>query len=475
MAIEPSRGVRIAVCGAVALTIGWAAAAGAAGPDLWITKTDGRDAFCIFPGSGNNCGPAENHAYTLRFGNRGSLPARGVTITELLPGYLTPHGYFTPFSGWQCSGGPVTGWACRKAVDDLEPGQTRSLVFDVSIADLAKVRLQGAVNVVTIGDDGRNGADLTPEDNRGADVTAAQRCADPFGGVVCCAIDWLASLASTPTTPTAELRTSGATLRAGSWLSAAAAKLFETIADLQLFYRVRDEVFASTPGGRRATQLYYQHTGEITRLLAQDAGLRDQALETLALWKPHLGALVEGRGARVTIRSSESGAIVSFLAALGAAASPALRQEIERQGQAIGVSSLAGLSLEQGLARLNRLTCQADSTTLCLSGGRFRVEATWETATGAQGYARAVPLTTDSGYFWFFDSRNVEELVKVLDGCAANGRHWVFAAGLTDVHVVTRVTDTRTGAVRTYTNRQGKPFVAVQDVDAFAGCASNRS
>ena len=28
-----------------------------------------------------------------------------------------------------------------------------------------------------------------------------------------------------------------------------------------------------------------------------------------------------------------------------------------------------------------------------------------------------VPLTSDSGYFWFFDADNIELVVKVLDAC----------------------------------------------------------
>jgi hypothetical protein len=81
-----------------------------------------------------------------------------------------------------------------------------------------------------------------------------------------------------------------------------------------------------------------------------------------------------------------------------------------------------------------------------------------------------VPLTDQSGYFWFFGAANVEEIVKVLDGCAVNGHKWVYISGLTDVRVVTTVTDTRTGAFRTYQNPQGTPFALVRDTSAFATC-----
>jgi hypothetical protein len=41
--------------------------------------------------------------------------------------------------------------------------------------------------------------------------------------------------------------------------------------------------------------------------------------------------------------------------------------------------------------------------------------------------ARRSRSTTDTGAFWFFAAANVELIVKVLDGCALNGAHWVFA------------------------------------------------
>lgn len=104
---------------------------------------------------------------------------------------------------------------------------------------------------------------------------------------------------------------------------------------------------------------------------------------------------------------------------------------------------------------------------LCLQGQRFRVEAAWQAGTGASGPGTPRPLTADTGTFWFFAPENLELVVKLLDGCALNGRYWVFASGLTDVAVTLRVTDTRTGAVRTYANPQGTPYMPVQDTSAF--------
>jgi lysyl endopeptidase len=114
--------------------------------------------------------------------------------------------------------------------------------------------------------------------------------------------------------------------------------------------------------------------------------------------------------------------------------------------------------------------CTANGTTLCLSGGRFQVRVTWQPPGGSATAALAVPLSGDSGYFTFSDPDNVEMVIKVLNACSFSNRIWVFTAGLTNVRVVTTVTDTGNGTVKTYTNPQGTAFAAIQDTSAFATC-----
>jgi hypothetical protein len=113
-------------------------------------------------------------------------------------------------------------------------------------------------------------------------------------------------------------------------------------------------------------------------------------------------------------------------------------------------------------------TCTAGDATLCLAGGRFKVQARWKTAQGATGVGHGASLGTDSGRFWFFDDDNTELTVKVLDACDEFGRFWVFASGLTNVETTLTVTDTHTGRTRQYFNPQGKAFAPVQDTNAFA-------
>ncbi len=85
---------------------------------------------------------------------------------------------------------------------------------------------------------------------------------------------------------------------------------------------------------------------------------------------------------------------------------------------------------------------------------------------GASGDGVAVPLTGNTGYFWFFNDSNVELVVKVLDGDAINGHHWVFYGALSNVKYTITVTDTQTGAIRTYDNASGE-LASVADTTAF--------
>ena len=105
---------------------------------------------------------------------------------------------------------------------------------------------------------------------------------------------------------------------------------------------------------------------------------------------------------------------------------------------------------------------------LSLHGGRFKVEATFrDPHTRALAPAEPKPLTDDTGLFWFFDSANLELVVKTIDGCAVNGHFWVFAAGLTDVEAEITVTDTVSGDWKSYRNPPRTAFLPIQDTLAF--------
>jgi hypothetical protein len=125
-----------------------------------------------------------------------------------------------------------------------------------------------------------------------------------------------------------------------------------------------------------------------------------------------------------------------------------------------------------GLARLlstsTAQACTADDTTLCLNGGRFQVRTIFSAPSLGitNAPAHAVPLTSDTGYFWFFSANNVELVLKAVDGRPFNNRFWVFYGALSDVEYHITVTDMVTGAVKPYSNTAGH-LASVADTAAF--------
>ncbi|MEO8348290.1 MAG: hypothetical protein ABI610_05215, partial [Acidobacteriota bacterium] len=170
----------------------------------------------------------------------------------------------------------------------------------------------------------------------------------------------------------------------------------------------------------------------------------------------------------ITVTDTETGAVKTYTNPQGVAFQP-----IQDTDAFVGLEATGGSASSKGPASTPadptsaRGTCGADATTLCLNDGRFQVRTSWTTPSGQSGAGQALGLTSDTGYFWFFSSNNVEVVVKAVAGCSFNSRYWVFAGGLTNVEVVMTVTDTVTGAVRTYTNPQGTPFQPIQDTSAF--------
>ena len=63
---------------------------------------------------------------------------------------------------------------------------------------------------------------------------------------------------------------------------------------------------------------------------------------------------------------------------------------------------------------------------------QFIARVDWSVpATGASGQGTPTVLSSDSGYFTFFDTGNVEVTIKVLDGRSINGHWWLFVASQT--------------------------------------------
>lgn len=114
--------------------------------------------------------------------------------------------------------------------------------------------------------------------------------------------------------------------------------------------------------------------------------------------------------------------------------------------------------------------CIPSETSGCLQGRRFRLAATFDATVFGGGAGAAIPsLESDQSLkFSFFDRKNLELFVKVIDGCAYNGFFWVFASGLTNAGVSLRITDLITSEVYGYDSPAGQSFTPQLNIEALA-------
>ena len=118
------------------------------------------------------------------------------------------------------------------------------------------------------------------------------------------------------------------------------------------------------------------------------------------------------------------------------------------------------------------ISCTRDAQTACLLNGRFQVRVAWRTRT-ATGTGNVMSFidqraeNDESVFFWFFDATNFEMGIKMLNACTFNNKFWVYIGGLTDQGWTVTVTDTKTGAARTYSNTLGHLSSPVGDTAAL--------
>src|SRR6185312_13782443 len=163
------------------------------------------------------------------------------------------------------------------------------------------------------------------------------------------------------------------------------------------------------------------------------------------------------------------GDITAFPApAGGAAVAPDVESGLIDLGDAGDFSDLGGDASDPSVVAAATTACAAGPAALCLSASRFRVTLSWKDGGGHTGSGTAVPLSADTGYFWFSSATNVEVIIKILDARAFNNRFWVFYGALSNLEYTLTITDMVTGAVKTYHNPQGK-FGSVGDTSAIPG------
>jgi len=112
----------------------------------------------------------------------------------------------------------------------------------------------------------------------------------------------------------------------------------------------------------------------------------------------------------------------------------------------------------------DRGTCKAGATTLCLHDHRFKAELTWrDPFRGVSGKARATRISDDSGSFAFKNANGLDVAVKALE---SDERIRIVWGSLTAFGYTLQVTDTLSGAVKTYVNPAGV-FCGGVDEDGF--------
>lgn len=138
-----------------------------------------------------------------------------------------------------------------------------------------------------------------------------------------------------------------------------------------------------------------------------------------------------------------------------------------------GAVEEAPAALYEGVPGVTRFTirrrCYGSDEAICLQGGRFRAAVSFTDFAGESGAAKvASDRSRDTGIFWFFEPANWELMAKVLDGCNLNGHFWLYSSASTDVAYTLTLTDTATGAQRSYANPLGQTALTVTDGAAFA-------
>lgn len=99
--------------------------------------------------------------------------------------------------------------------------------------------------------------------------------------------------------------------------------------------------------------------------------------------------------------------------------------------------------------------CEPSDTALCFYNGRFQANLKWRDPNGQWLDAKAQPLTNQSGAFYYQNSKNLEMLLKILDGGAINQNFWVFYGVLTDRETRLVVKDMFTNRTKTFTKPKG--------------------
>ncbi len=137
-------------------------------PDLVITKDDG----------GIEAAPGEVVLYTLSYQNVGNQDAVGVVITETVP-LNSSFDTFASSPGWVCTPDSTAGASCTLEIGAVGAGDpVATAAFAVVVDKPLASGVEEIRNTARIADDGTNGDDPTPDNNRDDDTTPVNAAPD---------------------------------------------------------------------------------------------------------------------------------------------------------------------------------------------------------------------------------------------------------------------------------------------------------
>jgi hypothetical protein len=320
-------------------------------PMLELTKDDG----------GHGWGNDPTIPYDITVGAQGSA-ITDVVLTETVPEKTTFNAAASD-AGWTCAPDGNAGSTCTFAVGTLNDGQNAVVTFAVDVDEATdpawdvynEVEASGTVAAAQIT---RGGVPLIKffTDH----VTTAegqQQCdSDPegcFASCIWCYVVYLAT-GNPQICPGFDFSLLNS-LQAGVPIHRPA---LTTGSVTSALYTLRDRVLNQTRGGRRAIDLYYEHSPAMIAAAIASASVRTLALDAVQAFDQNVRSLVAGAGSTAIVTQGQLDAMNTFLDALRAQATGALAAAIDRERSRLALDDLVGATMDDLLARLNRLTCQ---------------------------------------------------------------------------------------------------------------------
>ena len=117
---------------------------------------------------------------------------------------------------------------------------------------------------------------------------------------------------------------------------------------IDTYYRVQDEVLFPNEVGRRYIDLFYRYSNETWQISLAHPEIMDDAWRILTGFELPLRALVEGKGNEVFVTQEMVDQVEELLNLLDQYATPEFQATIEVERSRIPLSTLVGLSFDEG-------------------------------------------------------------------------------------------------------------------------------